>query len=231
MGRDRLAETDWSECLRGVFETQYWREMEQFVDAERARGPVFPTADEVFRALELTSCAETRVVIVGQDPYQRPGLAHGLCFSVPCGVRPLPPSLKSIHRVLEADGYWHIDDGNLEAWANQGVLLLNTALTVAANKRLSHAKQWGPFTDEVIRVVTLKRNPVFLLWGRKAQRKQAIITGAAMSPPRIMRSSHPAPPACYGPCGDTPPFVKSHPFLDANAFLGDDGIEWGLGDC
>ena len=122
--------TDWNPLLRGEFEKPYWQELQAFVRAERGRTTVYPPADEVFAALHLTPYAETRVLILGQDPYHGPQQAHGLCFSVRHGVR-IPPSLVNIHKELEADlGIPPPDHGNLEAWAGQGVLLLNTTLTV-----------------------------------------------------------------------------------------------------
>ena len=146
---------------------------------------MYPPPDEVFAALHLTPYADTRVVILGQDPYHGPGQAHGLCFSVRDGVA-LPPSLVNIYKELSDDlGIPPPRHGNLEAWARQGVLLLNTTLTVRAGAAASHqGKGWETFTDEVIRAVNAKDHPVvFILWGSHARRKRALLD----SPPRRHR--------------------------------------------
>jgi uracil-DNA glycosylase len=189
---------------------------------------VLPVPDDVFRALQLTACRDTKVIIVGQDPYDRPGLADGLCFSVREDVKVLPPSLRTIFRELQANGFECADKGSLEPWARQGVLLMNTALTVEQNDPGSHARRWEEFTNAVIRIVVRRRDPVSLLWGRFAQRKEALIKESGGSSRRILKSSHPAPPACYGPCGGSPAFVGSQPFRRTNELLGGDGIDWDL---
>jgi uracil-DNA glycosylase len=225
-----LSGTDWGRLLRHEFEESYWDELMAFVEGQRSRYPVYPPANEVFRALELTRCEQTKVVIVGQDPYHRPGQAHGLCFSVPCGV-PRPASLVNIHKKLQSDLRLPIPDhGSLELWAHRGVLLLNTTLTVREGKPSSHrGKGWERFTDEVIRVVTEKSDPVFLLWGERAQGKERLITRITGSPGKIIKSSHPSPRSAYRPCGESPPFVASEPFRRANELLGSRrGVDWNL---
>ena len=159
--------TDWNPILRTEFDKPYWDELQRFVADERANRTIYPPHDEVFTALHLTPYASTKVLILGQDPYHGPGQAHGLCFSVRRGVR-VPPSLANIHRELHADvGVPVPDHGNLEAWASQGVLLLNTTLTVRGGQAGSHqGKGWETFTDEVIRAVDAKpEHVVFILWG------------------------------------------------------------------
>ncbi len=175
--RNPLCGTDWGRLLEDEFAKPYWDELLAFVSDERSRHPVYPPANEVFRALELTWCEQTKVVIVGQDPYHGPGQAHGLCFSVPCGVK-RPSSLVNIHKELQADrGIERPDHGSLEPWAHRGVLLLNTTLTVRGGRPGCHlGRGWERFTDAVIRVVTEKSDPVFLLWGEKAQEKEKHIT-------------------------------------------------------
>ena len=155
-----MTTTDWNPLLRGEFDKPYWQELQAFVRAERERTTVYPPADEVFAALHLTPYAETRVLILGQDPYHGPRQAHGLCFSVREGVR-IPPSLVNIHKELHDDlGIAPPGHGNLEAWAVQGVLLLNTTLTVRAGNATSHQGHgWETFTDEVIRTVGAKDQP------------------------------------------------------------------------
>lgn len=226
-----LCGTDWGRLLALEFDKTYWAELSDFVRCERSLGPVYPPPNEVFRALQLTWCMRTKVVIVGQDPYYRPGEAHGLCFSVPCGISP-PRSLQSIHRELETDR--HIKrpkHGSLEQWAHRGVLLLNTTLTVAQEAGSHQGEGWEVFTREVIRVAVKKSDPVFLLWGKHAQANEGVIIEAGGSSSMIIKSSHPAPPACYRPCGDSPPFIGSGPFSKVNNLLRDSGrgtINWDL---
>ena len=192
--------------------------------SERERTVVYPPPDEVFAALHLTPYATTRVLILGQDPYHGPRQAHGLCFSVRRGV-PVPPSLVNIHKELRDDlGIEPPGHGNLEAWAGQGVLLLNATLTVRGGQAASHqGKGWETFTDEVIRTVSAKDHPVvFILWGSYARKKKALIDTARHT---IIESAHPSPlSAANG-------FFGSKPFSRANAALaaaGLDPIDWRL---
>ncbi|MET0729187.1 MAG: uracil-DNA glycosylase, partial [Acidimicrobiales bacterium] len=169
--------TDWNPVLRDELAKPYWSDLQRFVAEERARSDVFPAADEVFAALHLTPYRAVKVVILGQDPYHGPGQAHGLCFSVRPGV-PAPPSLRNIFVELEADlGIRAPGHGCLDAWARQGVLLLNATLTVRARRAASHqGKGWEAFTDQVIRAVNDKpERVVFLLWGAAARKKAALI--------------------------------------------------------
>lgn len=172
-----LLGSDWDPLLRQEFNSSYCAELQAFVAGERSRYKVYPPRDEVFNALHLTPCAQTKVVILGQDPYHADGQAHGLAFSVRRGVR-RPPSLVNIHRELHDDLRVPTPDhGNLEPWARRGVLLLNATLTVRAGEAGSHRdKGWETFTDEVIRVIVAKTDPVvFILWGGEARRKKALI--------------------------------------------------------
>ena len=169
--------TDWNPLLRGEFEQPYWHELQRFVADERRKCTVFPSEPEVYAALHLTPYADTRVVILGQDPYHGNGQAHGLCFSVQRGVA-VPPSLANIYAELQSDlGIERPAHGNLEAWARQGVLMLNTCLTVRSGQAGSHhGKGWERFTDQVLRVVDDKpTRVVFLLWGAPARKKRALI--------------------------------------------------------
>jgi uracil-DNA glycosylase len=216
--------TDWNPVLRGEFSKPYWPELQSFVAAERARYTVYPLEEEVFAALHLTPYAETRVLILGQDPYHGPRQAHGLCFSVRHGVR-IPPSLANIHLELRDDvGITPPDHGNLEAWAHQGVLLLNATLTVRAGQAASHqGRGWETFTDQVIRTVSAKHQPVvFVLWGSYARRKRALIDTSRHT---IIESAHPSPLSAHNG------FFGSRPFTRANAALsaaGLDPIDWRL---
>jgi len=232
--RNPLCGTDWGRLLRDEFAPGYWDELMAFIEEERSSFPdsVYPPANEVFRALEFTWCERTKVVIVGQDPYRHPGQAHGLSFSVPRGVR-RPRSLVNIHNELHNDLRLPIPDhGSLEPWAHRGVLLLNTTLTVRGGQRGSHqGKGWESFTDAVIRVVSKESDPVFILWGEKAQSKEKHITRTTGSPGKTIKSSHPSPISANRPCDDSPPFIDSKPFSKANELLRRSGrgeIDWNL---
>lgn len=204
--------------LRGEFAKPYWPELQRFVKSEREQHTVFPPDDDVFAALHLTSYADTRVVILGQDPYHGPRQAHGLCFSVRPEV-PIPPSLANIHTELHADlGLAKPGHGNLESWARQGVLLLNTTLTVRAGQAASHqGKGWELFTDEVLRVVNGKQHRVvFLLWGAAARKKANLVDRHRHV---VLESAHPSPLSAHQG------FFGSRPFSRANTALAEVGLE------
>jgi uracil-DNA glycosylase len=215
--------TDWNPVLRAEFDKPYWSELQAFVRAERGRCPVYPPPEEVFAALHLTPYADTRVVILGQDPYHGQGQAHGLCFSVRDGVA-LPPSLVNIYKELSDDlGIPPPQHGNLERWARQGVLLLNTTLTVRAGSAASHqGKGWEMFTDEVIKAVNAKDHPVvFILWGSHARRKRVLLSSRHI----VIESAHPSPLSAHSG------FFGSKPFSRTNAALVEAGlapIDWRL---
>jgi uracil-DNA glycosylase len=214
--------TDWNPILRGEFDKPYWKELQAFVADERARHPVYPPAPDVFRALHLTPYADTKVLILGQDPYHGRGQAHGLCFSVGHDVA-LPPSLVNIYKELERDvGVAPPKHGNLEAWARQGVLLLNAVLTVRAGSANSHqGKGWEQFTDAVIRAVNDKPEPVvFILWGGYARRKKSLVDTNRHV---IIESAHPSPLSAHNG------FFGSRPFSRANEALiaaGREPVDW-----
>lgn len=216
--------TDWNPVLRGEFAKPYWPELQAFVRRERQHHTVYPPHDEVFAALHLTPYATTRVLILGQDPYHGPRQANGLCFSVRRDV-PIPPSLVNIHKELHDDvGVEPPGHGNLEPWAVQGVLLLNTTLTVRAGQAASHQGHgWETFTDEVISTVNSKdHRVVFILWGSHARRKKALIDTTRHT---IIESAHPSPLAAHNG------FFGSKPFSRTNAALvaaGLDPIDWTL---
>ena len=218
--------TDWSSLLRREFDRPYWAELQDFVRHERERHVVFPPHDEVFAALHLTSFAATRVVILGQDPYHGSGQAHGLCFSVRRGV-PIPPSLRNMHKELQQDlGCPTPSHGNLEHWARQGVLLLNTTLTVREGEAASHhGRGWETFTDEVISAVDAKNSRVvFLLWGAASRKKKSLIDTDRHT---VIESAHPSPLSAYNG------FLGSRPFSRANQALRDSGqepIDWAIPD-
>lgn len=216
--------TDWNPVLRAEFAKPYWAPLQDFVRTERERHPVYPPHDHVFAALHLTPYADTRVVILGQDPYHGPRQAHGLCFSVSEGVPP-PPSLVNIFKELRDDlGIEPPRSGNLESWARQGVLLLNTTLTVRGGAAASHqGKGWEMFTDEVIRAVNAKSDRVvFILWGGHARKKKALVDASRHT---IIESAHPSPLSAHNG------FLGSKPFSRANAALEEAGltpIDWRL---
>ncbi len=216
--------TDWNPVLRGEFAKPYWQQLQRYVAGQRARYTVFPPDAEVFSALHLTSLADTRVVILGQDPYHGPRQAHGLCFSVRRGVA-VPPSLANIYKELHSDlGVTVPGHGNLEHWARHGVLLLNTTLTVRAGQAASHQAQgWEAFTDEVLRTVNGKpQRVVFMLWGAAARKKKSLID---LSRHVVLESAHPSPLSAHNG------FFGSRPFSRANAALVEAGLEpidWSL---
>jgi uracil-DNA glycosylase len=222
--RLHLVRTDWNPVLRGQLEQPYWSELQAFVARERANGPVYPPPEEVFSALHLTSSAATKVLILGQDPYHGAGQAHGLCFSVRRGV-PIPPSLRNMYAELRADlGIEPPGHGNLEAWARQGVLLLNTTLTVRAGEAASHQAQgWETFTDAVIHAVDAKpERVVFVLWGNAARKKKALVD---LSRHVVIESAHPSPLSAHNG------FIGSRPFSRINDALvagGRTPIDWTL---
>ncbi|WP_419841335.1 uracil-DNA glycosylase [Candidatus Poriferisodalis sp.] len=219
-----MPRTDWNPILRAEFDKPYWPILQQFVADERSSRTVYPPEDQVFAALHTTPYAEVKVLILGQDPYHGPGQAHGLCFSVPRGV-PQPPSLQNIFSELRDDlGIEPPAHGNLEAWARQGVLLLNAFLTVRARQAGSHRSTgWETFTDEVIRAVNAKdERVVFILWGAFARRKKSLVD---LNRHVVVESAHPSPlSASQG-------FFGSKPFSRANAALiaaGRPPVDWSL---
>jgi uracil-DNA glycosylase len=215
----------WLEPLGGEFSQDYMAELKRFLVAEREAGKaIFPRGSEWFRALDLTPLDKVRVVILGQDPYHGPGQAHGLCFSVQPGVRP-PPSLVNIYKELESDlGISPRRHGYLEHWAKQGVLLLNSVLTVEMGRAASHRERgWEKFTDRIVREVDAKSDPVvFMLWGSYAQKKAAFVD---TSRHLVLRAAHPSPLSAHSG------FFGCRHFSKANAFLESRGlapIEWAL---
>ncbi len=218
--------TDWNPLLQGELRKDYWQTLQSFVAAERARYTVFPPPREVFAALHRTPYANTKVLILGQDPYHGPGQAHGLCFSVRAGVRP-PPSLVNILKELHDDlGHPPVAHGSLLTWADRGVLLLNAVLTVRAAQAGSHAgKGWETFTDEVIKAVNNKpERVVFILWGNYARRKKSLIDTARHA---VIESAHPSPLSAHNGFFGSRPFSRTNDALLAG---GREPIDWQLPD-
>lgn len=214
--------TDWNPLLNGEFTKPYWRDLMEFVAAERARTTVYPPPDEVFAALHLTPYAMVKVLILGQDPYHGPRQAHGLCFSVRPGVDP-PPSLQNIQQELASDlGCPIPHHGSLEHWARQGVLLLNATLTVRARSAASHQnKGWEVFTDEVIKVVNAKpERVVFVLWGSSARKKKSLVDTSRHV---IIESPHPSPLSAHRGFFGSKPFSRANQALEA---AGRSPVDW-----
>ena len=213
---------DWDEILADEWTKPYYLKLREFLKSEYAAKTVYPDMNDIFNALKLTSFEDTKVVIIGQDPYHGEGQAHGLCFSVKKGVTP-PPSLKNIFKELNADiGKPIPKDGELTEWAKQGVLLLNNVLTVREGQPASHKGMgWEIFTDRIISELNKKQTPVvFLLWGAHAQKKAEIITNPIHYK---LKAVHPSPlSASRG-------FLGCKHFSKANAILQKEGlhpIEW-----
>ncbi len=218
-------EPSWKAQLQTEFDKPYFGQIVQFLKAEKGAGKtIYPPGKQIFNAFEFTPFDKVKVVIIGQDPYHGPGQAHGLCFSVADGVQP-PPSLVNIFKEIQNDlGISINHTGNLEKWARQGVLLLNASLTVEAAKPMSHAQVgWHIFTDEVIKHVSAnKEHVVFLLWGRFAQNKEALID---TSKHLVLKAAHPSPLSAYNGFFGCGHFGKANKWLRE---MGEQPIDWSL---
>ena len=217
----RIAE-DWKQILAEEFNKPYFEQLTDFVRAEYASGEVFPKGRDIFRAFDKCPFESLKVVIIGQDPYHGVGQANGLCFSVGDGV-PFPPSLQNIFKEVNSDTGAPIPaSGNLDRWAEQGVLLLNAVLTVRAHQAASHAgRGWEQFTDAVVRAIaTRKQGIVYMLWGSYAQKKGAI---ADPNNNLILKSVHPSPLSSYRGFFGCRHFSRANEYL---ASIGKDQIVW-----
>ena len=209
---------DWLPAIQGEFKKPYYRELFQFVKEEYSRAVIYPPADDIFNAMHFTPLSEVKVLILGQDPYHNDGQAHGLCFSVKRDVE-LPPSLVNIDHELHADlGCYIPNNGYLVIWAEQGVLMLKTVLTVRAHMANSHhGKGWEEFTDAAIRALNAQDRPiVIILWGRPAQMKKAMLNNPNHL---ILEAPHPSPLSAYRG------FFGSSPFSKTNNIMKDHGVE------
>ncbi|MFC4803212.1 uracil-DNA glycosylase [Neobacillus sp. GCM10023253] len=213
-----ILKNDWEHLLEGEFEKPYYQRLRKVLAAEYQTREIYPDKYDIYNALHFTPYHDTKVVIIGQDPYHGPGQAHGLSFSVKPGVG-VPPSLQNIYKELQSDlGCYIPNNGFLEKWAKQGVLMLNAVLTVQAGTPNSHkGLGWEMFTDKVIETLNHRETPVvFILWGNFAQQKQQLITSSRHF---IIKSPHPSPfSANRG-------FFGSRPFSRANAILRELGME------
>ena len=216
---------DWDEILKDEFEKPYYKTLRQFLKSEYSHHKIYPDMYDIFNALKYTSFEDTKVVIIGQDPYHGAGQAHGLCFSVKPGIEP-PPSLKNIFSEIQSDIGIKMPEhyGHLTSWAKQGVLMLNAVLTVREGSPNSHkGKGWEIFTDRVINELNLKTTPVvFLLWGASARKKGEIITNNIH---KKLISVHPSPLSAYGG------FFGCRHFSRANEILINSGqtpVDWAI---
>lgn len=213
-----MIQNDWLTPLKPEFSKPYYADLFEFVKKEYATTRIFPPADDIFNAFHLTPLHEVKVVILGQDPYHNDGQAHGLCFSVKPDVD-IPPSLVNIYKELHDDlGCYIPNNGYLTKWAKQGVLMLNTVLTVRAHQANSHRGMgWEQFTDAAIRILNEQERPiVFILWGSPAQKKAQMLHNPKHL---ILKAPHPSPLSAYRG------FFGSRPFSQTNEFLVKNGLE------
>ena len=215
---------DWDIMLQDEFDRPYFKRLENFLTEERARYEIYPPQEDVFNALRYSSFQDTKVVILGQDPYHEPGQAHGLCFSVNKGVT-IPPSLVNIYKEIENDlGIKMPGHGYLADWAKQGVLLLNTVLTVRRGQANSHkGKGWEIFTDRIVEILNQRQKPmVFILWGANAKSKTELITNKEHM---VITGAHPSPLSAWKG------FFGGRYFSKANRYLeitGQERVDWGI---
>ncbi len=215
---------DWDDILKDEWEKPYYQKLRGFLKTEYSTGTIYPNMNDIFNALKYTSFEDTRVVIIGQDPYHGEGQAHGLCFSVKRGVD-VPPSLKNMYKEMETDlGLLPANHGELTKWAKQGVLMLNNVLTVRAGQANSHKGcGWETFTDRVIGELDKKQTPVvFLLWGANARKKAEIIKNPIH---KKLITVHPSPLSAYGGFFGCKHFSKTNDILIAS---GQKPIDWQL---
>ncbi|MDO5441146.1 MAG: uracil-DNA glycosylase [Bacillota bacterium] len=213
----------WDEKLKGEFDKEYYLKLREFLKSEYSNHVIYPDMHDIFNALKAASYEDIKVVIIGQDPYHEPNQAHGMAFSVKPGVE-APPSLKNIYKELSSDipGFVVPQDGYLQKWATQGVLLLNAVLTVRAHQANSHkGKGWEIFTDRVIELINEKETPVvFLLWGANARAKKALITNPIHY---VLEAPHPSPLSAYNGFFGCKHFSKCNDLLIKS---GQNPIDW-----
>ena len=219
---DVKIEESWKRELAGEFDKDYFIKLTDFVRGEYLSGKqIYPRARDIFNAFNLCPIDKTRVVIIGQDPYHEPGQAHGLCFSVPNGITP-PPSLVNIYTEIKNDlGRPSSTNGDLTHWAEQGVLLLNSTLTVSAHLAASHAgRGWEQFTDAVIAALARRSHIVYMLWGSYAQKKAALVDSSCNL---VLKSVHPSPLSAYRGFFGCKHFSQANEYLKQNGFA---PIDW-----
>ena len=213
-----MLQNDWAEAIGGEFKKPYYASLYRFIKEEYSTKVIYPPADDIFNAMHLTPLSQVKVLILGQDPYHNQGQAHGLCFSVRPEVD-IPPSLENIYKELREDLGCEIpNNGYLVKWAQQGVLMLNTVLTVRAHQAFSHqGKGWEQFTDAIIREVNAQKRPiVYMLWGKPAQSKIPMLNNPEHL---ILKAPHPSPLSAHRG------FFGCRHFSQANEFLQKNGVE------
>ena len=213
---------DWQGLLKDEMNKKYYAKLEEFLEEEYKTRTIYPEKDNIFSALEHTSYKDTKAVILGQDPYHGPNQSHGLAFSVKPGVR-IPPSLRNMYKELKEDLNCYIpDNGYLKKWAKEGVLLLNTSLTVRDGEANSHRKiGWEIFTDKIIKLLNERKDPiVFILWGNNAIKKEEFITNTNH---HIIKSFHPSPLSASRGFFGTKPYSRANDFLKS---IGKEPIDW-----
>lgn len=216
---------DWDELLKDEWEKEYYLKIREFLKSEYSNYTVYPDMYSIFNALKLTSYKDTKILLLGQDPYHGEGQAHGLAFSVKKGIK-IPPSLVNIYKELkdEYEDFEIPSHGFLESWSKEGVLLLNTSLTVRASMANSHSKiGWQIFTDKVIEILNKREDPVvFLLWGGNARQKKKLITNKNHL---ILECAHPSPLSAYNGFFGCGHFKKANEFLKS---VGKEPVNWQL---
>lgn len=214
---------EWYELLKEEFEKPYYIDLTNFLEKEYSNKIIYPKPENVFNALNYCSYNNIKVVIIGQDPYHEPNQAHGLCFSVENGVD-YPPSLKNIFKELKSELNVDIETGNLKGWAKQGILLLNTVLTVEKGKANSHKNMgWENLTTAIIKKINENDNPiVFLLWGASAQSFSKYLNNKNHL---VLKSAHPSPLSAYNGFWNNNHFVKTNQFLESKGLI---PIDWNL---
>ena len=218
-----MIEGDWLDAVSDEFKKPYYKNLYEFVKNEYSTHVVYPPSEDIFNALHFTALKYVKVLILGQDPYHEPGQAHGLSFSVLPGKADTPPSLQNIYKELNDDlGCYIPNNGYLKKWADQGVLMLNTVLTVRAHAANSHqGKGWEQFTDAIIQAVNKKDEPVvYMLWGRPAQMKRSMLNNPKHL---VLTAPHPSPLSAYRGFFGCKHFSKANEFLKAN---GIEPIDW-----
>jgi len=221
-----ILNNDWDSVLRDEFKAAYYKGLQLKLSEEYNKARVYPDKEDIFNALKYTSYEATKVVLLGQDPYHGPGQAHGLSFSVKLGIKP-PPSLKNIFKELNSDlGYCIPTHGFLEGWAKEGVLLLNTVLTVREGEPNSHKGfGWEQFTDKIISLLNKRQKPVvFVLWGNYAQAKESLISEKQH---HVIKAPHPSPLSASRGFFGSKPFSSTNRFLEATGMA---PINWRLED-
>ena len=216
--------SDWNAPLAPLFEDEKYKQIRAFLIDEYKNRVIYPDMRDLYNCFRFTPFKDLRVVLLGQDPYHNVGQAHGLCFSVQDGI-PFPPSLVNIFKELKSDlGFDIPKSGNLTKWANEGVLLMNTSLTVREHQANSHAKcGWAWFTDSVIKIISeQKENVVFILWGGNARSKKPLIDTKKHC---IIESAHPSPLSAYNGFFGSKPFSRTNEYLESNGLP---PIDWNL---